>query len=236
MVDLTSTCLPTFVAANEEWLVADASVIVSIWFTSHVDAFSKLQANQSLKHDLQKCVTPVDLLKLVGSRVTIAADPDGSVSSLALVRLSKQILTLTNQGELIRDDVLEDAASWSQLANTLSGVLRQQLGCSCSGSPTIIINNNNKEVHVEAVKSMAVLGRILPDLQTVWKPYMDEFGRNACRLVVGLKSHQLSGLKWAHDCLASDMHPCLQEAYDDLQLPFRIIPDCLRKKDLSVAG
>jgi len=49
--------------------------------------------------ELQRCFAPNKILHKVGRHVHPDLDPNGILSSLILVRLSKQLITLSNSGE-----------------------------------------------------------------------------------------------------------------------------------------
>ena len=219
------------------------------------DALSvQTSSSSSLKHTLQKCYTPTDVLDRVVPLLSVDQDPDGSIASLALVRLSRQLIHLDNTDQLHRSDLCRPTITttttttttshWEQLAQTLTdGIV----------STSTIVDNKDKsiniDVHVEAIKSIAVTCRILPELTTIWETYLQSFHDYCCYCSADTSIHdenttifrpdQLSGLQWAYDSLALHvddpqetyrMPPTLQRLYESLDLPFRVIPGCLTQQ------
>jgi alkylated DNA repair dioxygenase AlkB len=195
---------------------------------------------RTLKAALQKCYTPKDVLDLIGTDdlLTTDNDPFGDVSSLCLVRLSKQLVALDNQcrhdpnsevawkSELTSDSSFIDA--WRKVSRTLGESISLTSSKSGKHAATTV------ESHVEGIKSMSVLSRILPELNAHWDPCLESLEKAAGRIAPKLLPHQLSGLKFSYDCLRQQKGDCalilprpLQESYDDLKLPFRIYPDSM---------
>lgn len=189
------------------------------------------QRRHSLKATLQKCYEPKDVLHLLANDLTIDNDPHGTVSSLCLVRLSKQLIAIDNQcrhdGQI--DDewkakLVQERKAWSTVSQTLGKAI-------CA-----VVDDNNKasvlESHIEGIKSMSVLSRIMPEIGHVWEPTLEALEHEAHRISPELQPHQLSGLHWAYDCLNLVVPTCplpfaIRDAHDNLELPFRIRPGYL---------
>ena len=195
---------------------------------------------------LQKCYTPHDVLQNVGQYVTPQVDPYGKLSSLILVRLSKQLITQSNssqheeqQGQHGEQRQKGHIPDWNGILPQIMATLSQ---ANWIGEPE---DEETLYSIVEGTKAAAVISRILlststEDTSLFWN---DTFGRftsdwerhvaSGCDddvLMSKLQPHQLSGLKWSWDCFQlmnptlSPFPPLLQDAYDQLQLPFRIRP------------
>jgi alkylated DNA repair dioxygenase AlkB len=175
--------------------------------------------------DLQRCFTPKSILEDVARDVHPGMDPDGSLSSLILVRLSKQLIALDNNSNNnnINDDWRRDDLSWDPLTNVVQTLASARWDSSA----------RSLDAAVEGTKSASVLSRLLPELpMNTWKPLLcqwKDLGDTA--MASDLESHQLSGLKWSMDCFqlrSNDSMFCLpdpiEDAFDSLHLPFRIRP------------
>jgi alkylated DNA repair dioxygenase AlkB len=196
------------------WILAFITCTLAL--TNSVAIRSQLLA------ELQKCVTPEDVLEAV-SDVSPTIDPN--LASLVLVRLSKQLVGRANSNTR---DLLSDLHV-RQVRQVAAGLAMD------SSTPA----TKNLEALTEGTKAHAVLSRLLqsslqkdPVIQ-FWHDHSNGFASQ-------LEPHQLSGLKWAFDTfhlLNEDtaFPSTLRQAYNDLKLPFCIIPGCLQDlEDLSV--
>jgi len=204
--------------------------------------------------ELQQCVTPSQLLDRVGRHVSAKNDRDGSLASLVLVRLSKQLVSMDNNSWCSRnlrsqeeqDGTTDRAVVDTQILDALTNHL---------ASRKIDGNDSRLDSLVEGTKACAILARILhkddsslgswcdPMIQAWWRDDLVE------DCVEHLQEYHLSGLHWAFDCFRvvnsaaanvdETLHSTggivlpgyLQSAYEDLNLPFRIYPGLL-KEDL----
>jgi alkylated DNA repair dioxygenase AlkB len=194
--------------------------IVSLTLTAALSSAPTKKTNQPLVRSLQQCFTPQDVLKSVGSQLNDEVDPFGAVSSLVLIRLCKQFIALDNCGETT---ALDWIASVSQTKNLKTVV--DTLAIADWNSPKSL------DAAVEGLKAASVISRIVPSLHDEWNPLLETWDRRV-DLAKQLEAHQLSGLRWSYDCfqLNSRFPLCLpsnvEEAYEKLELPFRIIPGC----------
>lgn len=193
------------------------------------------KSRSQLVSDLQTCLTPAHVLSRVARHVTPATDVDGSLSSLILVRLSKQLIPIDNHDENRADKAALQALGPLESAEDILSAVTNCLTASGGVSTDAV---------VEGLKVCSTLARIMPELsEGVFLPATDFWGGQASdRLAAGLQPHHLSGLKWAFGGLrlakASDafvLPKKLQDPYDALNLPFRIIPGGMKSvADLSV--
>ncbi|KAI2496203.1 hypothetical protein MHU86_18298 [Fragilaria crotonensis] len=191
----------------------------------------------SLKARLQKCYTPTDVLNFVTQvDLTRNNDPTGEISSHCLVRLSKQLIHLDNQQ---RHEGMTDAwkstltincEPWRKLSTNLEQVI-QAIDCN---SANLVDASAFVDYHVEGIKSMSVLVRILPAIGTLWVPFLERLQDQTHRIVqVGLEPYQLSGLYWALEALTRHcfgdcrVPVSVRHAHDELGLPFRVRPGCM---------
>lgn len=201
------------------WLFLLSYVPPAIAFANSVGRRSKLV------QDLQKCVTPEQVLE--ATSVSAAKHMKPSIASLVLVRLSKQLVERDNNqhGELLSKQHLQ------QVRNVAARL-------------AVAANIDNVEALTEGTKAYSVLLRLMQepvDESDALIQYWNEYGNE---LASRLEPHHLSGLKWSFDVFdllnkdqgAADTLPsAVQEAHDDLKLPFTIIPGCLQGlSDLSV--
>lgn len=193
-------------------------------------------AKQTLKFELQQCATPHDVLQKVASKLSPQTDPDGSVASLVLVRLSKQIISLDNQLRANpttdhdwRGDLLNYEKAWRNACSALALALVPDM------HPSML------ESSVEGLKAASTLSRLLPASAAVWSPLLATWDQQSPMMHDKLASHQMTGIKWAYDTFSlqtneASLPPLLQGRYNSFNIPFRIIPACLEEvPDLSVA-
>lgn len=189
----------------------------------------------SLKASLQKCYTPKDVLHFIEENLNTNSDPLGAISSLCLVRLSKQLIHIDNQyrheghanawKSMLVDNQVD---AWRTLSNTFARAIQIDIGMNQNGPAAL-------ESHVEGIKSISVVSRILPEMDHFWEPCLETFQEHADQVVQhGLQPHQLSGLNWAFHVLQMrngerNLPASVKHAYDDLNLPFRIRPGCMAK-------
>lgn len=215
----------------------------------------------SLVFDLQKCFTPVQVLTKVGSQLSHATDRDGSIASLALVRLSKQLLTLQNEylhrahlspngdtcinwKDHVEKEILLLPEEEARSSSIIMGRVIETLALAQQAT-----TSNNMETVLEGTKATAVLARLLPDTVTydMCQPLL-QFWEKLDNVVV-LEDYQLSGLHWAYSYfhhvfrkeesqeLAIALPPKLQQAYDRCHLPFFFLPGYFEDiSDLTVAN
>jgi alkylated DNA repair dioxygenase AlkB len=198
-------------------------VQIIVWFRIIVVvlSLSSKTTTESLTVGLQRCYTPKSILEDVGRHINPKIDPSGLVSSLILVRLSKQLVGLDNL----------DDSTWTDdtFCGNLSNVVRSFSNARWEASPRSI------EAAIEGTKSASVLSRLVPDMpKDFWIPIREKWNQSAASLARELQPQQLSGLRWSFDCfgLTSEdwvLPPQVQESYDKLQLPFRIHPSLLRE-------
>jgi alkylated DNA repair dioxygenase AlkB len=190
--------------------------------------------------DLQRCVTPDDMLQNVGAYLPCRSSSQESVlllSSTLLVRLSKQVVGLDNQHRYSTSSSSPTTEgteyqlwSWDPLENVVGAFLSNG---SWKKSPMTI------EAAVDAVKAAAILARLCPRLPKVfWEPLIQRWHEENPD---SLNAHQLSGLKWSMDCFQSvgmteaALPVELQSEFDALKLPFRILPSAMTDvPDLTV--
>jgi alkylated DNA repair dioxygenase AlkB len=189
----------------------------------------------SLKAWLQKCHSPQDVLNFIEENLNTNSDPLGAISSLCLVRLSKQLIHMDNQyrhegrtnawKSTLMDNQVD---AWRTLSDTLARAMQADIGMN-QDVPAAL------ECVVEGVKSISIISRILPEMDHFWEPCLDCFQDRADQFVQhGLQPHQLSGLNWAFHVLKMrneerNVPASVKDAYDDLNLPFRIRPGCMAK-------
>jgi len=203
------------------WFPFLSSITCTLALSNSVATTSQIQA------DLQKCVTPEQMLEAVASLPKL----DSNLASLVLVRLSKQLVGRDNNNQ--RDDgllLLSDlqVKQVRQVATNLA---------NCHQSAT-----NNLETLTEGTKAYSVLSRLLQTpLKEENEPLIQFWNEKSHAFASHLEPHHLSGLKWAFDTFQlvskenTALPTILQEAYEDLDLPFMIIPGCLQDlPDFSV--
>ena len=188
---------------------------------------------QSLKFELQQCVSPQDLLERVASKLTTQTDPDGSIASLVLVRLAKQIIYMDNNAgaggtQCWRDEILKNEKAWINVCTVLAHSL------------TLDMNPSLLESSTEGFKAASTISRLLPTSYMLWSPLLTTWNHQPLLYYANLAPHQVTGIMWAYDTFSLHNKDAiapvsLQERYDELDMPFRIIPACLQKvTDLTV--
>lgn len=236
-------------------ILAILLVLFTYWpdttFSLSVAPKTKVKTKSPTFSDLQKCITPNQMLQEVGVNLPCHTSNDGILilSSTLLVRLSKQMVHLDNQNKFSLLDIDDTELikkgrhldyqdwSWSPIENVVQALITNG---SWNTSPSTI------EAAVEGTKAAAVLARLCPDLATsVWNPLINQWHdiseTTSSNLLL---PHQLSGLKWAMDCFqvvqqgpeVDQFLPlALQHAYDAMNLPFCIRPGAMyAMKDLTV--
>jgi len=188
--------------------------------------------------DLQRCITPEDMLQKVGAHLPCGSSQEGVLllSSTLLVRLSKRVITLDNQHKYSfeatqNSDVPYQSWSWDPLQNVVESFLSSG---SWSTSPKLI------EAAVDGLKAAAVLARLCPNLPTsYWTPLIHRWQQETPNSLV--EDYHLSGIKWSMDCFQcagiedASLSPSLQLAYDALNLPFCVRPGALSElNDLNL--
>ena len=211
------------------------------------------QQQPSLHTKLQNCFTPTSILENIAVLVTPKVDPSASLSSLALIRLSKQIIALDNENNeyLINDN---NKQLWKEGLRNL---------VSCLASSNWKASPKSLETAVEGVKAASVISRLMSSDYLIssnndnnngkvwWEPLVEKLHEEADdQLVRMIQPHQLSGIKFSIDCIqlssstkedASDLlsshqqqyllPQSLQIAYDNLNLPFSVRPGFLNGND-----
>lgn len=208
----------------------------SLLYGTTIALTTSSRSRSQLVSDLQTCWTPASVLDKVGRYVTPTTDTDGSLSSLVLIRLSKQLISIDNtDGNGVQKAALRALEPLESAERTLSAVT------TCLAAA----NSLSNDAAVEGIKACSIVARIVPELsELAFRPVGDYWGgQSVHQLASGLEAHHISGLIWAFEGLRL-AKPCggflcperLQHAYDSLNLPFRIIPGCMRDvKNLSVA-
>lgn len=183
------------------------------------------QNNKSWFAELQKCYTPTSILENVGQYITPDQNDCCNLSSLVLVRLSKQLIILDNDkkdktGQPQQPDLKEKDF------HTLSHIIK-----SFEASKW---DSNDPEAAVEGTKAACVITRLLTlNLQEheLWyQPLLEKWKQQNLidsDYISSLEPHHLSGLKWAFDVWNQPLPNHLLGPYEDLQLPFRILPSFL---------
>lgn len=203
------------------------------------NAFSTTSYTRSdLIQNLQTCHTAEDLLERVGKHLTQALDPDGSLASLVLVRMGKILMNKDNER---REQKLIDQIP-------LLGKTQQNAFLSVVNSLCNTNHLSDIESLVDGTKACASISRIVnSELSNAIVPAMDDFW--TCQsdnllLDSKLEPHHLSGLFWSFEtfdyiksgCAEEIVLPTnLKQAYDDLELPFHILPGfCNHIPEVSV--
>jgi alkylated DNA repair dioxygenase AlkB len=215
-------------------------VLAALVFVVHSTtalSLSPVRPRSQLVSDLQTCVTPQEVLERVGKYVTPEADTDGSLSSLVLLRLSKQLIVIDNND--CGDQKTATARSALEPMDSTENILRVVTTCLATSKGA------SNDAVVEGFKSCSILARIVPDIsENVFRPVSDFWARQtAHELLSSLEAHHLSGLKWAFDSLhlarpsgTFSVPRHLQDSYDSLNLPFRIIPGGMKDvQDISLS-
>lgn len=221
-------------------------------------AFSDIKASKtpnqnskppkSLRSNLQGCFTPASILENVAVSLSPRVDSSGAVSSLVLVRLSKQLISLDNKRNNIHgggSSMTADLILNEEETRLWEDGLRNAIMCLTSANWTE--SQNSVEMLVEGIKGASVISRLLTkchgseinEISSLWwTPLVEKMIDEDYRLAAVAQPHQLSGLKWSIDCFqlsninadfSYQLPPSLQRAYDDLDLPFTVRPGFLSK-------
>jgi alkylated DNA repair dioxygenase AlkB len=200
------------------WVVLWSSAIL----LGNLEALSsntqRCNVSKSLTFALQKCTTPNQVLRDVGSQLSPATEL--SVSGLVLVRLSKQVLTLQNEylhptaprqiTENARPKKTDNMASWQRHVEQqifdldsrkiLHNII-QHFAEAAFTPPISSLSVSTLESMVDGTKSLALLARLMPEIVTLECCYpLLEFWESVDS-TISLEPHQLSGLNWAYACL-----------------------------------
>ena len=173
--------------------------------------------SQRLK-EIPKCLQPKDLLERVGQHTS-----DAGLSSLVLIRLSKQLLSENNRnpGTVSGDSTDRD-------------ILTRVVECLGEQSASL-------EDRVEGTKACAIISRLLQDSQlagcadSLWT-------RSPSISLEDIDPHHVSGLSWAYDTFnlltkSIEAPPSLRNARKALNLPFQIYPGFVQDlPELSVSA
>lgn len=189
------------------------------------------ESSKTLIHELQKCGTPSQIFDRVGRYVTPLTDPHGQVASLVLIRLSKQLISLDN------DHKNREGRKCDK--GTISCLPYPRMVENIAESLTVSFDRNPMEAldpTVEGTKALAILARLDPELYShgSCQPILHKWNDNE---IYGssFMPHQLSGLNWAYQCFRHidrdtgytlTLPDKLQAFYDELDIPFQIIPGC----------
>lgn len=223
----------------------------------------KVKPPPSLHTTLQKCFTPSSILENVAVSLTPKVDSSGVLSSLTLVRLSKQLTSLDNKRNNLHDvdtSTTEDLIVNDKDERLWNNGLKSAV--SCLASSNWVESPKSLEAVVEGIKAASVISRVLQKCQYSniesdnnndndknginnlwWKPLMEKINEEDNRLAAMIQPHQLSGMKWSMDCFQLSMKDGdfahlslpqnLQHAYEDLDLPFTIRPGFLTDNSTS---
>eukprot|EP00536_Pseudo-nitzschia_multiseries_P000286 jgi/Psemu1/630/gm1.630_g len=194
---------------------------------------AKRQHQRQLK--LQSCFTPDSILEDVALLLTPKIDSSGALSSVALVRLSKQLISLENKrnnnsnsnnnnnnNNNSHDDDNPSEEEVFSITQNDQGLWNAGLEnvVNCLTLSNWIESNNSLEAAVEGIKAASVISRLLPKCEDTdvvdginnglwWKPLLEKIKEEDQRLAAAIRPHQLSGLKWSIDCfrLSTKDHP-----------------------------
>ena len=209
---------------------------------------------KSLQGTLQSCFTPASILENVAVSLNPQVDSSGALSSTILVRLSKQLVSLDNKRNNIHGNdssVVIDTILNNDKKRLWEDGLKNTVACLVSSNWTE--SQQSLEAVVEGIKGASVISRLFPkyqspniqpndDIDTIcftwWNPLVEKIIVEDERLAAASQPHQLSALKWAIDCFrlstkdrdsSYQLPQSLQQAYNDLDLPFTIRPGFLTK-------
>jgi alkylated DNA repair dioxygenase AlkB len=217
-------CLLIAATQTLAWLILFSHVPTTVSFSNAISRKSQFYA------DLQKCVTPEQVLAAVED-VAAPNNLEPSIASLVLVRLSKQLIVRDNHK---RHENVHSLLSDSHVHGVRQVVARL-------AAPLSI---HNVEALTEGTKAYSVLLRLMQhpsdDSDLLIHFWTDRDKELASRL----EPQHLSGLKWSFDTLnlvnndtrtTLTLPKAIQDAYNDLNLPFTIIPGCLQDlQDLNM--
>ena len=204
------------------------AICVALFLNPTLSLSTATTNRKSLVSQLQSCFTPNKILKDIGRHLDRETDPEGTVSSLVLVRLSKQLVTLDNCGD-------ED---WKPVDEFWEKALQKTVQTLAIAKWRDSARSMNAAI--EGTKAASILSRILKDdvpIET-WEPLLKKWNdsSSSSSIVCKLEAHHLSGLKFAMDCfqlLDKNLTApiCIEEEYISLNLPFRIRPAVFRDLD-----
>lgn len=180
-----------------------AIVFLWLWAVATTCAF---QRNELLALQA-KCFDPQTLLQVVGTHIRPSTDVDGSLCSLLLNRLSKQLIRLDNEQQSIQ--------------NIQKDILENIVDCLVSAE-----TRNNVDAMVDGTKATYVISRILADRKLSVGSKLIQFWECQNSLLSSLNDHHLSGLQWALEGLGG-CPPNVRDAHRTLSLPFAILHNSL---------
>mmetsp|Transcript_38592 Transcript_38592/g.93510 ORF Transcript_38592/g.93510 Transcript_38592/m.93510 type:complete len:509 (+) Transcript_38592:71-1597(+) len=200
--------------------------------------------SESLHVKLQKSYTIDAILENVTPGLTLG-DRDPNLPSLTLVRLSKQMITQSNQLQYNDEDDDSDC-----IVDYLDRIDDIRHIVDCLAMSDWSVSPNAVESAVNGVKATAVISRLIfagepkntshDDTKIMlWEPLVEKFEQVSAKIVDMLQPHHLSGLAWSIDCFnlvhrivkeesEISLPSLIQSKYDDLDLPFRIIPGAIQ--------
>lgn len=185
-------------------------------------------SQSDLLTQLQSCGTPHDILHRVGRYVSPQTDPDGSLASLVLIRLQKQLIALDNQRRHLGGEtpilILSDSPDTEDnaeihaklLIQVVTSMIRQEsIFDNDKRNSTTEISSTQQSVSrldavVEATKACAVILRLLngelsDTVAATLRTTLREFWHTQASLWVShLQPCHVTGLKWAFDTLQQD--------------------------------
>uniref|UniRef100_A0A6U9XLU6 Fe2OG dioxygenase domain-containing protein n=1 Tax=Pseudo-nitzschia australis TaxID=44445 RepID=A0A6U9XLU6_9STRA len=208
----------------------------------------------SLQGTLQNCFTPTSILKDVAVLLTPAED--SLLSSVTLVRLSKQLISLDNKrnnnnnnnnnnsldsgnsdASTVEDFIINktDQRLWD---DGLTNAVKCLSSSKWAGS-----SQNLLEAAVEGIKAASVISRLLPKCEDPsvvvngsfindnlwWTPLLEKIVEEDQQLVSVIQPHQLSGLKWSIDCFRLSTNDAAVDADADADFSHKSLPKHLQK-------
>jgi alkylated DNA repair dioxygenase AlkB len=206
------------------------------------------QLSKSLHKTLQKSYTVSDTLKNVACQLAPEVDPNGSLSSLTLVRLSKHLITMDNellQKEEEQTNIFASADDMAFFRAGLQNIIQCLVSVECSTNSSAVTTDSV----VDGMKAAAVIFQIWNrqssdmTMSELVVPLIDKLQQEDGDMAPRLKPHHLSGLQWALDSLRlvsstealrqrCRLPSAMQHAYDNLKLPFRIRPGFFGSKSV----
>lgn len=224
-----------------------------------IESFTTRSRTQLVKELQTNCHTPVDVLHRVGRHVTPSIDPDGSLSRLVLVRLAKQWMTIDNHHRQSQQErrLTTELRPFSKMDEEMSEENKRTLSSVIASLTEANIKSSSSTINeaccdnlIEGTKALSVLLRCLRNSNVItsnekMEEVLENFwSQNDSKLSSFLAPHQLSGLDWAMSnfCVlqqngpkaslsnnSSLLPPKIRAAYDELNLPFRILPGFVSK-------
>jgi alkylated DNA repair dioxygenase AlkB len=235
-------------------LIISFSLLLGLLKSDGLSSKKTSLSRSSLISDLQRCFTARELLDRVGRRVSPSIDADGTLASLVWVRLCKHLIHEDNRNftSTVKSmhfsslDGFEDEAT--AILSSLTAQLVLNVGCQQGLGPCA----THQDAALELTKAACVISRlgVSSSIKShVYHPiagfWIDRAAKgiglnlrrdSSCELL----PHQLSGLKWAFDSFSLSnpnlftLPSVYLEAYEKLELPFCVIPGCIRANYLSV--